>query len=413
MRCGPLHSRLRAILAIRPMTTKTLSHYEILAPIGEGGMGVVYRAVDTRLGRPVAVKLLRSDGPISQESKKRFVHEARAASALNHPHIITIYDIGHDQGVDFIAMEYVTGSSLAKLIGRKRLTITDGLTYAVQIADALAAAHAAGILHRDLKPANIMVSDKGSIKVLDFGIAKLTEPIDVDSLDKQVTTDSAPAASSPQTEEGTILGTAAYMSPEQAEGKPADARSDVFSFGAVLYEMITGQRAFNGATKMSTLAAVLTGEPQPPCQVVPGLTPDLEKMILRCLRKSPERRWQSMADLRVALEDLREEYDSRRFRQPAVSVPARRWPRSLVAGLAIVAIGLLTFAAWWWRTTRTQPEVRARPFLTRLTSDVGWTDYPAISLDGKILPWISSADAPSGTGRCAMPYTRPPSPACP
>ena len=157
------------------MITKTISHYEILAPIGEGGMGVVYRALDTRLGRPVAVKLLRRDGAINGESRKRFVQEARAASALNHPHIITIYDIGQDQGVDFIAMEYVAGPSLAHLIGQGRLRIRDGLKYAVQIADALATAHAAGILHRDLKPANIMVSDKGSIKVLDFGLAKLTE----------------------------------------------------------------------------------------------------------------------------------------------------------------------------------------------------------------------------------------------
>jgi serine/threonine protein kinase len=177
-----------------PMITKTISHYEILAPIGEGGMGVVYRALDTRLGRPVAVKLLRPDGAIDGESRKRFVQEARAASALNHPHIVTIYEIGQDQGVDFIAMEYVSGPSLAHLIGQSRLTIEDGLKYAVQIADALAAAHAAGILHRDLKPANIMlsmVSDKGSIKVLDFGLAKLTESVDFKPIDERVTTGTA------------------------------------------------------------------------------------------------------------------------------------------------------------------------------------------------------------------------------
>ena len=370
------------------MTTKTISHYEILAPIGEGGMGVVYRALDTRLGRPVAVKLLRCDGVITGESRKRFVQEARAASALNHPHIVTIYEIGQDQDVDFIAMEYLAGQSLAHLIGHGGLRLREGLKYAVQIADALAAAHAAGILHRDLKPANIMVSDKGLVKVLDFGLAKLTAPVDIQPVDERGTTGTAPAEARLQTEEGRILGTAPYMSPEQAEGKPTDARSDVFSFGAVLYEMITGRRAFSGTTKMSALAAILTTEPEPPSRLVPGLSRDLEKMIVRCLRKSPERRWQSMADLKVALEDLLDESDPRSLAEAAVTMPARRWTRALVAGLATLAIGALMFGAWW-RASRTQPVVGPSPFLTRLTSDVGWTDYPAISLDGKILAYAS------------------------
>jgi eukaryotic-like serine/threonine-protein kinase len=368
------------------MIAKMLSHYEILAPIGEGGMGVVYRAVDTRLGRPVAVKLVRPEGTISQESRKRFIHEARAASALNHPHIVTIYDIGHDGGVDFIAMEYVTGTSLAHLLERSRPRLADGLKVAVQIADALAAAHAAGIVHRDLKPANIMVSDGGSVKVLDFGLAKLTESLSVEPADG-VTADTGPAGGSLHTEEGRILGTAAYMSPEQAEGRPADARSDVFSFGAVLYEIITGRRAFSGATRMSTLAAVLTSEPEPPGRAVPGLPVDLEKLIVRCLRKAPERRWQSMADLKVALEDLREESELRDRARPAALVPPRRWRSAFAAGLAAVVIAALAFGAW--RTARRQPRVAPRPFLTRLTSDVGRTDYPAISLDGKMLAYAS------------------------
>jgi eukaryotic-like serine/threonine-protein kinase len=316
------------------MVTKTLSHYEILAPIGEGGMGIVYRAVDTRLGRPVAVKLLRHDEAISAESRKRFVHEARAASALNHPHIITIYDIGQDNGVDFIAMEYVAGTSLADMIARRRLGLDECLKFAIQIADALAAAHAAGIFHRDLKPANVMVTDQGSIKVLDFGLAKLAEAVDCDSTDEGNTTGTAPAVAHPQTEEGTILGTAAYMSPEQAEGKPTDARSDVFSFGAVLYELITGRRAFSGTTKVATLAAVLTGEPESPSRLVPGLSPDLEKTIGRCLRKRPERRWQSMADLKVVLEDLREEANSHRLAQLAAVASAGRRTRIFLYGLS-------------------------------------------------------------------------------
>ena len=371
------------------MIAKMLSHYEILAPIGEGGMGIVYRAVDTRLGRPVAVKLLRHEETISPESRKRFIHEARAASALNHPHIITIYDIGHDGGVDFIAMEYVAGTSLAHLLERGRLRLEDALKYAVQIADALAAAHAAGIVHRDLKPANVMVSERGSVKVLDFGLAKLTDSASLDPPDG-VTTDTGPAEGSLRTEAGRILGTAAYMSPEQAEGKPADARSDVFSFGVLLYEMVTGRRAFGGATKMSTLAAVLASEPEEPGRAVPGLPADLEKLIVRCLRKAPERRWQSMADLKVALEDLQEESGARNRARPAVrrAVPlSRRWTGALAAGLAAVAIGALVFGAL--STIRRKPQGALKPFLTRLTSDVGWTDSPAISPDGKMLAYAS------------------------
>jgi eukaryotic-like serine/threonine-protein kinase len=370
-----------------PMITKTISHYEILEPLGEGGMGVVYRAVDTRLGRPVAVKLLKPDRTIDGETRQRFVQEARAASALNHPHIITIYEIGQSDGVDFIAMEYVAGSTLAHLIGRSRLSIGAALGYAIQIADALATAHAAGILHRDLKPANIMVSDKGPLKVLDFGLAKLTDA-GSQAIDERVTTRTAPADGRLQTEEGAILGTAAYMSPEQAEGKPADARSDVFAFGAVLYEMITGRRVFTGATRMSTLAAILTREPAPPSDAIPHLPRDLERLILRCLRKNPERRWQSMADLKVALEDMRDESGSPGVTTPPVSAPGRVWKWSALAFTAIAAIGALTFGGWW-RATRTQPEGGPAPFLTRLTSDVGWTDDPAISLDGKFLAYAS------------------------
>jgi Tol biopolymer transport system component len=370
------------------MTTKVISHYEILETIGEGGMGIVYRAVDTRLNRPVAVKLLRPEGAVSTERRQRFTHEAKAASALNHPHIITIYDIGRDGDIDFIAMEYVAGSSLARLLDRGPLSVRDGVRYAGQIADALAAAHAAGILHRDLKPANLMVTDRGTIKVLDFGLAKLSEPLDVDSVDRPMTTDTGRAGQPMTTAEGTILGTPAYMSPEQAEGKPADARSDVFSFGAVLYEMLTGRRAFRGDTGMATLAAVLTREPEPPSGVVPGLPRDLEKIMARCLRKDPARRWQSMADLKVALEDLREELNSPSVVEGTASPRARRWLPAVAAGIALATIGAVT-AGVWWQSARTQPTAGTGPFLTRLTSDVGWTDYPAISLDGKFLAYAS------------------------
>ena len=370
------------------MITKAISHYEILEPIGEGGMGLVYRAQDTRLNRPVAVKVLRPDRAISPDRRKRLTQEAKAASALNHPHIITIYDVGRDGDTDFIAMEYVAGSSLARLLGRGPLSERDGVRYAGQIADALAAAHAVGVLHRDLKPANIMVTDRGSIKVLDFGLAKLVEPPDDDSMNRPLTTDTDCAGQILKTAEGTILGTAAYMSPEQAEGKPADARSDVFSFGAVLYEMFTGRRAFRGDSGIATLAAVLTKQPEPPSDVVPGLNRDLEKMIARCLRKDPARRWQSMADLKAALDDLAEEVTSPDRVETKASLSARPGLRAVIAALTLAAIGTVA-GVLWWQTTRTELSTDSRPFLTRLTSDVGWTDYPAISLDGKFLAYAS------------------------
>ena len=354
-------------------------------------MGVVYRAVDTRLGRPVALKLLHREQAVDHERKKRFIQEARAASGLNHPHIITIYEIGEEGEHDFIAMEYVAGRSLASLIARQRLSADESLKYAVQIADAMSAAHAAGILHRDLKPGNIMVTDQDRIKVLDFGLAKLIESAaNPDDLTDRDTTESGIGALV-RTEAGVVLGTAAYMSPEQADGKPADARSDIFSFGVVLYEMVTGRRAFGGASRMATLAAILTKEPDPPSHMVPELSADLEKTIVRCLRKSPDRRWQSMADLKVALEDLREESDPRRLYSaprggaipPLVENRGRRDDGHDDCGAA--ALGVFGL----WRINRKEPRVESRPSLTRLTLDVGWTDYPAISLDGKLLAYAS------------------------
>ena len=303
------------------MIGKSLRSYRIEAKLGAGGMGVVYRAVDSRLGRTAAIKIL-STAALNADRERRFVQEAKAASSLNHPNIVTIYDIDTQEvdgkPIQYIAMEYVAGDTLDHLIGRKGLRIRDVLKYAIQIADALAAAHAAGIVHRDLKPSNVIVTPQGVVKILDFGLAKLSEPAGADAY-----AETLHGEGSPLTEEGTILGTVAYMSPEQADGKKVDTRSDVFSFGSVLYEMATGQRAFAGGSKLSSLSAVLYKDPQPASQAVADVPPELDRIISRCLKKDPERRWQTMADVKVALEELREEMDFSNF---ALASPAPRAP---------------------------------------------------------------------------------------
>src|SRR5271170_3126612 len=290
------------------MIGKTLRSYRIESKLGAGGMGVVYKAVDSHLDRTAAIKVLVGSA-VSADRERRFIQEARTASSLNHANIVTIYDIDTQeidgQPVHYIAMEYVAGETLDHLIGRKGLRVRTALKYAAQIADALATAHAAGIVHRDLKPSNVIVTPQGVVKILDFGLAKLSEPAGADAY-----AETMHGEGSPLTEEGTILGTVAYMSPEQADGKKVDTRSDVFSFGSVLYEMVTGQRAFAGGSKLSSLSAVLHTEPQPASQAVADVPQELDRIIARCLKKDPVRRWQSMADVKVALDELRDEMES-------------------------------------------------------------------------------------------------------
>jgi serine/threonine protein kinase len=286
-----------------PLIGQALGHYRIEAKLGEGGMGVVYQAFDTHLDRPVAIKILRADATTSPERQRRFVQEAKAASALNHPNIIHIYDINSSGDTDFIAMEFVAGKTLHQLIDKNDLPLKNTLKYSIQIADALARAHSAGIVHRDLKPANIIIDEEGRVKLLDFGLAKLTEK----TLDAEAAAATVTAEDAPLTEEGSIVGTVAYMSPEQAEGGKVDARSDIFSFGSVLYEMVTGRRPFEGATKMSTISAILQKEPPPPGGLAPNLPAELEKIILRCLRKDRDRRTQHIDDVKLALEELRDD----------------------------------------------------------------------------------------------------------
>jgi serine/threonine protein kinase len=229
------------------------------------------------------------------------VQEARAASALNHPHIVTIYEIESAEGVDFIVMELVAGKTLDALIPRAGMRLSEALRIAIPLADALAAAHAAGIVHRDLKPANVMVTPEGAAKILDFGLAKLTQA-EEGSGDDATTLDAQARLSRP----GTVAGTPAYMSPEQASGGPVDARCDVFSFGVVLYEMVTGRRPFGGGSSAEMLAALLKEQPKPPSEIVADVPKELERIILRCLRKEAARRFQHMSDVKVELEEVKE-----------------------------------------------------------------------------------------------------------
>jgi len=365
----------------KDITGQTISHYRVGEKLGAGGMGVVWKARDTRLDRFVALKVLPAAKMRDPERKRRFVQEAKTASALNHPNIITIYDIDQADGADFIAMEFVPGKALDQLIPRKGLRLNETLDYAIEVADALAAAHAAGIVHRDLKPGNVMLNDSGCVKVLDFGLAKLTERGGASEFARTET-----MADVPHTDDGMILGTLSYMSPEQAEGKKVDARTDIFSFGAVLYEMITGRRAFAGKSAVSILAAVLRDEPKPAAEIIPGLPHDLDRIVTRCLRKDPNQRYQHAGDLKIDLQLAREETaaggSAIRERMPAKAGAGRWW--WLAATAACVAV---SFAVGW----RLHGPPSALPLwnLTRLTTDTGLSDAAALSPDGKLVAYSS------------------------
>ena len=361
------------------MIGQSLGYYRVIDKLGQGGMGTVYRALDTRLGRPVAIKVLPREAMIDLDRKKRFMQEARAASALNHPGIVTIYDISTADGVEFIAMECVEGLTLQQLIGHKGLPLRVALDYAVQLSDALASAHAAGIVHRDLKPSNIMVTAKGLLKVLDFGVAKLTEP---------GSSDDPAATQTLLTREGAVMGTAAYMSPEQAEGKRVDGRSDIFSFGSVLYEMLTGRRAFQRETTTSTLSAILRDEPKPLRETAPQVPREVERIVGLCLRKDLRRRFQHMDDLKIALDALREESDSGRLATDGITTgkQARRPRYGLIVAAGLVLV--LAAAIVTWLLIRVRPPGPPAT-LTRLTFDSGLTVDPALSPDGRLLAYAS------------------------
>jgi Tol biopolymer transport system component len=361
---------------------QTISHYRVIEKLGAGGMGVVWKARDPRLDRFVAVKLLAAAQMGDPDRRRRFAQEARAASALNHPHIVTIYDVDRAgpeaRSADFIVMEFVAGKPLHQLIPRSGMRLAEALRLAAQIADALAAAHAAGIVHRDLKPGNVMVAVHGSVKVLDFGLAKLATPRPGE-MERTETIGTAT-----QTGEGTIAGTVSYMSPEQAEGRNADARSDIFSFGAVLYEMVTGRRAFQHESRLSTLSAILRDEPPPATELSPGLPREIDRVIAHCLRKDPAERFQNMADLKIVLEDLKQDLDSGALGPAAAP---RRRPSAAIAWACagILAAGM---ALMWWRQAHTAvPPLQLS--MRQLTADSGLTTSPVLSRDGKLVAYAS------------------------
>jgi eukaryotic-like serine/threonine-protein kinase len=288
------------------MVGTTVSHYEVLEKLGEGGMGAVYKARDIQLGRFVAVKVLLSTTGKNTDRRARFIQEARAASSLNHPNIITIHDIVPTDDGECIVMEFVRGQTLGDIIANGKIPAVDCLKISSQIADALRAAHGIGIVHRDLKPANVMVTPEGLAKVLDFGLAKLEGEEGAAPFTEPAASDTTVSIhlSSPKTAEGAIIGTVAYMSPEQAQGLKIDARSDIFSFGSLLYEMLTGNRAFNAGSGLATLTAVLRDNPAQLSKFNIEAPPELQELITRCMRKDVDQRYQSIADVKEALEQI-------------------------------------------------------------------------------------------------------------
>ena len=395
-----------------------LGPYEVLSQIGAGGMGEVYKARDTRLDRTVAIKVLPDEVAANPDRRARFEREARAISHLNHPHICTLHDVGREGEIDYLVMEYLEGETLAQRLARATartpgcaprtptapspaqptpgsassgrghrgapLTLDETLRIGTELAEALAAAHKAGVIHRDLKPGNVMLTPAG-VKVLDFGLARL-EAAAASAGQSSVATRTV----EPLTDAGTRLGTVPYMAPEQVEGREADARSDVFALGAILYEMATGQRAFDGETAASIAAAILDREPPPVTTIQPLTPPAFEHAVTTCLAKDPEARWQAASDVGRELRWIADE--ARLGRTPSGGLPApapsaaaaggrRRMRRYGLAALAAVMMAALAATAWWWRVGE-RPALPP-PRLVHLTSSPGSELLPALSPDGK------------------------------
>jgi serine/threonine protein kinase len=373
-------------MAISP--SQRLGPYEILSAIGAGGMGEVYCARDTRLDRIVAIKILPDRFADRSNLRERFEREAKTIASLNHPHICTLYDVGRENATDYLVMEYIEGETLAQRLKKGPLPLEQTLRYAIEIADALDKAHRKGNTHRDLKPSNIMLTKSGA-KLLDFGLAKLTME------SKPATPYSElPTEKDAITAEGTILGTLQYMAPEQVEGKDVDARTDIFAFGAVVYEMATGKKAFEGKTSASVMAAILKDEPPAMSSLTPMTPPALDRVVKRCLAKDPENRWQTARDLELELKSIAE--SGSEATSPGASISGRPRTilrRAVVGGIVIsVAFAIAGIAVWNRRTSPTTPVIRSELSLgsgEQFSNLDEQENVLALSPDGKYLAYVA------------------------
>jgi len=383
----PILSR-REPMAILP--GKRLGPYEILSAIGAGGMGEVYKARDTRLDRIVAIKVLPTHLADQSELRERFDREARTIASLNHPHICTLHDIGHQDGIDYLVMEYLEGQTLAQRLQKGALPPEQVLEYAIEISDALDKAHRKGVTHRDLKPGNIMLTKSGT-KLLDFGLAKLKQ----EAAPENVPLSDLPTAKDPLTAQGTILGTLQYMAPEQLEGKDVDVRTDIFAFGAVVYEMATGKRAFDGKTQASVIGAIMSSEPPPMSTLQPMTPPALDRVVKKCLAKEPDDRWHAAKDL---CDELRwiAGGSSQAIVAPLSAAKGIRgvWRQRLILGLCGLSIGaaIASFVAWSLEPSLLRPVSRLTIALPPGQQLAGMERSPsvAISSDGTNLAYVAT-----------------------
>src|SRR5262245_15743429 len=400
-----------------------LGPYEILSPVGAGGMGEVYRARDRRLDRFVAIKVLPEHLAADPDLRDRFEREARAVSSLNHPHICTLHDIGEQDGVSFLVMELLEGETLGDRLARGRLPIDEALRYVTQIADALDKAHRRGIVHRDLKPGNIMITKSGA-KLLDFGLAKLSRPLITGARQTAGGMTATPTLTAPLTQQGSIVGTLQYMAPEQLEGRDADARTDVFAFGALLYEMVSGRRAFEGRSQVSIIAAIVDHDPPPLSSLQPVTPPLLDHLVKTCLAKDPDERWQTMADVWIQLR-LIAEAGPLMAAAPGGAAARRGWLWWAALG-SLAALSLVLAAVVAFRRPSSPGQ--------RVTFDLNTPSSTsplqiAISPDGSRLVWLTQTtsaislamrlldqlsvrtltgtETPAGRGQSAYPFWSP------
>ena len=405
---------------------KTVGPYQILSAIGAGGMGEVYKARDSRLDRTVAIKVLVAHLADRADVRERFDREARTIAGLNHPHICTLYDIGHQDGTDYLVMEYLEGETLAERLKKGPLPMERVLQYAIEISDALDKAHCKGITHRDLKPGNIMLTKSGA-KLLDFGLAKLRQESSPTIPFSEVVTEQ-----SAQTAEGTILGTLQYMAPEQVEGKAADARTDIFAFGAVVYEMATGKKAFVGKSQASLIAKILETDPPPISSLQPMTPPALDRLVRKCLAKEPEKRWQAASDVCDEMKWIAEQGEGTQAAMPASGSIAKRGLREhlgwFVAAVAIVVAAALAAAFIYFRRTpaeakairftvsppekQTFPVIANTPSFLSVSPDGSKLAFVAVDANSHSMLWIRDLDSQTarpipGTDDSSAPFWSP------